>query len=59
MSKFDFMNFTDVKEYRFCGPCKKFSKREAIDLFIENLFSEGYRKPTLEDVRERTVRCAV
>ena len=57
MSKFDFMNFTDVSgNIDFVVHAKKFSKREAIDLFIENLFSEGYRKPTLEDVRERAVR---
>jgi hypothetical protein len=60
MSKFDYMNFTDGSWYiEFVVHAKKFSKREAIDLFMienENLFSEGYRKPTLEDVMERAVR---
>ena len=60
MSKFDYMNFTDGSWYiEFVVHAKKFSKREAIDLFMienENLFSEGYRKPTIDDVVERTVR---
>ncbi len=60
MSKFDCMNFSDgCRDIEFVSHAKKFSKRETIDLFMienKNLFSEGYRKPTLEDVRERAVR---
>jgi len=60
MSKFDYMNFTDgCWDIEFVVHAKKFSKRETIDLFMienKNLFSEGYRKPTLEDVRGRAVR---
>ncbi|HHX61330.1 MAG TPA: hypothetical protein GX707_11565 [Epulopiscium sp.] len=59
MSKFDYENFSDGWDTEFVVHAKKFSKTETLDLFIvENahLFSEGYRKPTIDDIAERTVR---
>lgn len=66
MSKFDYMNFTDGSwNIEFVVHAKKFSKEEAVNLCIQendSMFIEKYcdgklhRKPTLEDVRERTVR---
>ncbi len=59
MSNFDYMNFSDGWDTEFVAHAKKFTKEEALNLFeIENehLFSEGYRKPTIEDITERAVR---
>lgn len=60
MSKFDYMNFTDGSwNVEFVAHAKKFSRIGTLNLFMienEHLFSEGYRKPTIQDIRERTVR---
>lgn len=66
MSKFDYMNFNiDGWDMEFVAHAKKFSKSETIDLCIgENdwRFDEKYcngkilRIPTIEDIKERTVR---
>ena len=66
MSKFDYMNFNvDGWDTEFVTHAKKFSKIETLDLFIaENdwRFDEKYcngtllRKPTISDIKERTVR---
>lgn len=60
MSKFDYMNFTDGSwNIEFVAHAKKFSKKETLDLFMvenEHLFNEGYRKPIIDDIIERTVR---
>lgn len=65
MSKFDYMNFSDGRDTEFVVHAKKFSKEEAINLCIQEndfKFMEKYcngqlhRKPTIEDIKERTVR---
>lgn len=59
MSKFDYENFSDGWNTEFVAHAKKFTKREALDLFKQengHLFSERYREPTIEDITERTVR---
>lgn len=53
------MNFSDGWDTEFVVHAKRFSKSQALDLFMvenEHLFSEGYRKPTISDIKERTVR---
>lgn len=65
MSKFDYMNFSDGSyDIEFVVHAKKFTKEEAIELCIQEndwKFDTRYckifhRKPTIEDIRERTVR---
>lgn len=60
LSRFDYMNFTDGSwDFEFVAHAKKFSKIETLNLFMienEHLFSEGCRKPTIDDVKEATVR---
>lgn len=60
MSKFDYMNFNiDGWDTELVVNAKKFSKEEAVVIFmIENahILETARRKPTIEDVTERTVR---
>lgn len=66
MSKFDYMNFSvDGYDTEFVVHAKKFTKEQAIELCIQEndwRFKKEYclgkvlRKPTIEDVKEKTVR---
>ena len=60
MSKFDYFNFSDGSwDVEFVVHAKKFTKDEVLELFIvenKHLFNEGYRKPNVDDIVEKTVR---
>lgn len=61
MASFDYGNFSDGWwDIEFAAHAKKYTKEETLKLFsIENDFlysGEGYRKPTLNDIKERAVR---
>ncbi len=61
MSKFDYMNFNiDGWDTGFVAHAKKYSKEDVIDFFInvENDWRMGgfKRKPTVDDIEEKTVR---
>ena len=59
MSRFDYGNFGDGGDTEFVAHANKNTKEETLELFnFENkhLFEDGYRKPTISDIKERAVR---
>ena len=66
MSKFDYFNFHDGSwDTEFVAHAKKFTKEETIELCVkendwkfdkEHCNGKLHRKPTIDDVIERTVR---